>query len=154
MASLFIGTVAGLCFPLLAGGLIGMMMGGGSLFGAGMAGFLGVLLQIALIGGIAWFVMRLFRRPRMATELMGQEGVRSMGHPNLFPNLSAPVVRVNSMTHGRADAGVEASLYGFPDYEIPMPQGPRCSYGGLGSKRLRRALASSRRSPVSCPYSP
>jgi phenylpropionate dioxygenase-like ring-hydroxylating dioxygenase large terminal subunit len=26
-------------------------------------------------------------RPRAATELMGHEGVRSMGHPNLFPNL-------------------------------------------------------------------
>lgn len=26
-------------------------------------------------------------RPRAATELMGQVGVRSMGHPNLFPNL-------------------------------------------------------------------
>jgi Ring hydroxylating alpha subunit (catalytic domain) len=26
-------------------------------------------------------------RPRMATELMGPVGVRSMGHPNIFPNL-------------------------------------------------------------------
>ena len=54
--------MGGLAGGLLAGGLIGMMMGG-SMFGAGFAGFLGVLLQMALIGGVIWLLLRLFVRP-------------------------------------------------------------------------------------------
>ena len=48
---------------LLAGGLLGLMMGSG-FFGAGFAGFLGVLLQLLLIGGLAWLAFRLFRAMR------------------------------------------------------------------------------------------
>lgn len=43
---------------LLLGGLFGMLMGYG--FG-GMAGMLGLLLQIALIAGLAWLALRFFR---------------------------------------------------------------------------------------------
>ena len=43
---------------LALGGLVGMLMGHG--FGGG-AGFLGLLLQIALVAGAAWLVMRLIR---------------------------------------------------------------------------------------------
>lgn len=57
------GFMGGMMGGLLAGGLIGAMLGG-SLFGAGLAGFLGVLMQIALIGGIIWLALRLFRRPQ------------------------------------------------------------------------------------------
>lgn len=48
---------------LLAGGLLGLMMGSG-FFGAGFAGFLGVLLQLLLIGGLVWLAFRLFRSMR------------------------------------------------------------------------------------------
>lgn len=44
---------------LLAGGLLGLMMGSG-FFGAGLGGFLGVLLQLLLIGGLVWLAFRLF----------------------------------------------------------------------------------------------
>ncbi|MSP05079.1 MAG: Tim44 domain-containing protein, partial [Acetobacteraceae bacterium] len=60
------GFMGGLAGGLLMGGLFGALLGG-SLLGAGFAGFLGVLLQMALIGGAVWLVMRLFRRPRLAT---------------------------------------------------------------------------------------
>lgn len=60
------GFMSGLAGGLLGAGLIGLMFGGG-LFGAGFAGFLGALLQIALVGGIVWFLLRMFRRPRLAT---------------------------------------------------------------------------------------
>jgi len=60
------GFMSSLAGGLLMGGLFGLLLGG-SLFGAGFAGFLGVLLQMALIGGVIWLLLRLFRRPRLAT---------------------------------------------------------------------------------------
>lgn len=53
--------MTGLMGGLLGAGLIGLMMGGG-FFGAGMAGFMGLLLQLLLIGGLVWLAFRLFRR--------------------------------------------------------------------------------------------
>ena len=56
---------------LALGGLVGMLMGHG--FG-GAAGFLGMLLQIALVAGAAWLVMRLIRgrgRPAGASAFDG-----------------------------------------------------------------------------------
>ncbi len=53
---------------LLAGGLIGGMMGhgwGGGFgggWGGGGGGFLTILIQLAVLGGVAWLLMRLFRR--------------------------------------------------------------------------------------------
>lgn len=54
--------LAGMMGGLLGAGLIGMLFGGG--FGAGlggMAGMLGLLLQVALIGGLAYLAVRLWR---------------------------------------------------------------------------------------------
>jgi predicted lipid-binding transport protein (Tim44 family) len=54
--------LSGLMGGMLGAGLIGMMFGGG--FGAGLggaAGFLGLLLQVLLIGGLAYLAVRLFR---------------------------------------------------------------------------------------------
>lgn len=45
---------------LLTGGLIGLLLGSG-FFGAGLGGVLGALLQIALIAGLVWLGLRLFR---------------------------------------------------------------------------------------------
>ncbi|MET0248878.1 MAG: TIM44-like domain-containing protein [Sphingobium sp.] len=55
------GLAKGLLGGLVAGGLIGLLLGNGlgSLAGSGM---LMALLQIALIGGLVWFGLRLFRR--------------------------------------------------------------------------------------------
>ena len=54
--------LSGLMGGMLGAGLIGMLFGGG--FGGGLsggAGFLGLLLQVLLIGGVAYLVVRLFR---------------------------------------------------------------------------------------------
>ena len=68
----FGGFGGGLMGGLLAGGLIGGLMGhgwGGGWGGSGGSGMLGLLLQIAIIGGIAWFALKLFRRPVAAPDL-------------------------------------------------------------------------------------
>jgi predicted lipid-binding transport protein (Tim44 family) len=54
--------LSGMMGGMLGAGLIGMMFGGG--FGAGLggaAGMLGLLLQIALIGGLVYIAVRLIR---------------------------------------------------------------------------------------------
>ena len=59
---------------LLAGGLIGAMLGGGFFSGLGsMAGMLGFLLQIALIGGLVFLLVSLLRRrnPAPAPAMAG-----------------------------------------------------------------------------------
>jgi predicted lipid-binding transport protein (Tim44 family) len=57
------GLLGGIAGGLLGAGLFGLLMGGG--FG-GMAGVLGMLFQIALIGGLIWLALRLFRKPQPA----------------------------------------------------------------------------------------
>jgi predicted lipid-binding transport protein (Tim44 family) len=80
--------MGGLMGGLLGAGLIGMLMGGGFMSGmAGFMGFLGLLLQVALIGGLIYFAVRFFRRrsqPAMATGPMGmdRQGTPDQGmHP-------------------------------------------------------------------------
>ena len=54
--------LSGLMGGMLGAGLFGMLFGGG--FGGGLgggAGMLGLLLQVLLIGGVAYFAFRLFR---------------------------------------------------------------------------------------------
>ncbi|MFC3003254.1 Tim44 domain-containing protein [Falsiroseomonas tokyonensis] len=62
------GMRGGLMGGLLGAGLIGMFLGAG-LFGGigGFASILGLLLQVALIGGVIWLVMRMIRGRREAT---------------------------------------------------------------------------------------
>lgn len=52
------GLGRGLVGGLIAGGLIGMLFGGGL---GGLSGLLGLILQVALIGGAIWLVMRFIR---------------------------------------------------------------------------------------------
>jgi len=66
--------MAGMLGGLVGAGLVGMLFGGGLFGGAGMgfAGILGLLLQIALIGGLAWLGLRIYRsmrgpQPQMAS---------------------------------------------------------------------------------------
>lgn len=61
----FGGLAKGLIGGLVAGGLLGMLMGNG--FGAfNGSGILMALLQVAMIGGLIWFALRLFRRRSVA----------------------------------------------------------------------------------------
>jgi len=63
--------MAGLMGGLLGAGLFGLLSGSG-LFGglAGFAGFLGLLLQVALIAGLVFLVMRLIRGRSQPTPAM------------------------------------------------------------------------------------
>jgi predicted lipid-binding transport protein (Tim44 family) len=81
--------MTGLMGGLLGAGLIGLLMGGG-FFGAGFAGFMGLLLQLLLIGGLVWLAFRLFRRaapepapagmtPRMADGPMQRGPIPDVG---------------------------------------------------------------------------
>ena len=75
----FMGALAG---GLLMGGLIGMFLGGGLLGGAGGLGaMLGMLLQVALIGGLIWFAFRLFRRRQPSPAMAGPVGYERQMEP-------------------------------------------------------------------------
>jgi predicted lipid-binding transport protein (Tim44 family) len=80
--------MAGLMGGLLGAGLFGLLTGAG-LFGglAGFAGFLGLLLQVAIIAGLVWLVMRLVRgrRPAMAGGPAGAFARESHGNPAARP---------------------------------------------------------------------
>jgi len=72
---LFGGMAGGLLGGLALGGLFGMLMGTG--FG-GAAGFLGMLLQIALIAGLAMLAFRFFGRRQQ--QAAGPSGYASGSH--------------------------------------------------------------------------
>ena len=69
-AGRFGGFGGGLMAGLLGAGLLGMLFGGGLLGGlSGLSSFLGLLMQVARIGGLIWLALRFFRRrsePAMA----------------------------------------------------------------------------------------
>ena len=66
------GFMGGMMGGLLGAGLIGMMFGAG-LFGGlgGFASILGLLFQVALIGGVIWLVLRLVRGRRQQPAYAG-----------------------------------------------------------------------------------
>lgn len=70
----FFGGMGGaLMGGLLMGGLFGMLMGGGL---GGFAGFLGLILQVALIAGIAMLVMRFLAARRQQPAAAAAGGAR------------------------------------------------------------------------------
>jgi predicted lipid-binding transport protein (Tim44 family) len=68
--------MTGMAFGFLGAGLFGLLSGAGFFSGlASLAGLFGFLLQIALIAGVVWLVMRLIRsrrEPAMATPNLGR----------------------------------------------------------------------------------
>ena len=58
--------MTGMLGGLIGAGLIGALMGGGFNLGEGLAGFLGLALQLALVAGIAMLVLRFIRSRREA----------------------------------------------------------------------------------------
>ena len=61
---------------LLAGGILGAMMGGGFFSGLGsLTGMLGFLLQIALIGGLVFLLVSLLRRRQQQPAATGPQGM-------------------------------------------------------------------------------
>ncbi len=77
--------MSGLLGGMLGAGLIGALMGGGLNLGEGMAGFLGIIVQLALVAGIAMLVMRFIRSRRQQTGQPAFAGTASTG---ALPDLS------------------------------------------------------------------
>lgn len=80
--SLMMGVAGG----LLGAGLFGLLSGAG--FG-GIVGFLGLLFQVALIGGLIWLALRLFRR-RSEPQLASAGG--PLGREAYQPQPAAPAM--------------------------------------------------------------
>lgn len=79
---LFNGLGGGLMRGILIGGLFGMLLGYG--FG-GMAGALGFLIQLLLIGGLVWLAMAFFRsrsQPAVAGGAPAPAGGPDLGRPS------------------------------------------------------------------------
>lgn len=101
------GMAKGLLGGLVAGGLIAMLMGGG--FGAlAGSGLLAALMQAALIGGVIWFALRLFRRrPTLATA--SAAGMSYQSPFSVNPLTSAPQQRdFSPRVYDRSPASVTA----------------------------------------------
>ena len=80
--NLMMGVGAG----LLGAGLFGLLSGSGFLSGLGsLAGMLGFLLQIALIGGVIFLVMRLLRSRREAAMATPAQGMARDAQPAQNP---------------------------------------------------------------------
>lgn len=95
--------MTGLLGGMLGAGLIGALMGGGFNLGEGLAGFLGLAMQIALLGGIAFLVMRLIRGRREAAAQTAAYGAGN-GAPRIDVG-GAPVANGMARTAEPMDGG-------------------------------------------------
>lgn len=107
----FGGMAKGLIGGLIAGGLIAMLMGGG--FGAlGGSGMMMALLQIAMLGGLIWLVLRLFRRKPALATAGGPRSEPLMANPfagsrdNAFTATASPQIHAAPTTR---DIAITAS---------------------------------------------
>ena len=99
------GFMTGLMGGLLGAGIAGMLFGGGAFGGmSGGAGFLGFLLQIALIAGIVWLVMRVIRGRRAGVPAQGMPAMAGASPGGPVPNAYAREMDGNAM--GGAGRGV------------------------------------------------
>lgn len=129
---MFGGLAGGLLGGLALGGLFGMLMGNG--FGGGI-GFLGMLLQIALIGGLAMFAMRWFARRQQAAGAAGSaHNAPQTGFGQQSSNYDAPKQSTSGFQipkiggfGGGAGAGYNAA---------PKQAGPETDEIGITSRDL------------------
>lgn len=110
--------MAGLMGGLLGAGLFGLLSGAG-LFGglSGFMGFLGLMLQIALIGGLVFLVMRLIRgrrQPAMAGGAPGMQAYARDLQPNGQPNGMRPVA--GGMGGAAASRDVQVTESDFQEF--------------------------------------
>ncbi|WP_375292968.1 Tim44 domain-containing protein [Ensifer sp. ENS06] len=121
----FSGFGGSLLGGLMVGGLIGMLMGGG--FG-GAAGFLGLIVQMLLIGGLIMLAMRFFNRNRQQTAYAGPSE-RSSGQQ---PSNGMPSFKIPSIGGGQASGQAQARPQAAPQ-AAPVTDGPADEIGVQGS---------------------
>ncbi|MEM8551891.1 MAG: Tim44 domain-containing protein [Pseudomonadota bacterium] len=104
---MFGGMMGGLLGGLMLGGLVGLLLGGGL---GGFAGFLGLIVQVALIALVIWFVMRMLRGrqsgPAFAGGPSGAQTSPYASAPQPFGGgQSAPASRPLDIDAPSADGG-------------------------------------------------
>ena len=100
---------------LLGAGLFGLLSGSG-LFGGltDFASFLGLLLQIALIGGVAWLVVNYLRRRNQPAPARAPANLLSSTSPRDLLNRFRQTLASNG---GSAASGTPALAIGPGDYD-------------------------------------
>jgi len=108
----FMGALAG---GLLMGGLIGMFFGGGLMGGIGGFGaVLGMLLRVALIGGLIWLAFRIFRRRQPAPALAGG----SVGYARQIEPSAVAGGAASGGAHGLLAREVQLTPQGYQAFEL------------------------------------
>ncbi len=116
---MFGGMMGGILGGLMLGGLIGLLLGNGL---GGLAGFLGLLFQVALIGLLVWLAIRFFSRRNAA-----QPAAAGVHGGNVDPNLyreqaDAEPARAPGGMFGALGGGAGAAAAG-PVRGAPAPGG-------------------------------
>jgi predicted lipid-binding transport protein (Tim44 family) len=103
--------LSGLMGGMLGAGLIGMLFGGGFAGGlGGGAGFLGLLLQVLLIGGVAYLAVRLFRS-WSAARAQPAGAAPAYAHAALAGATAAPMARtVEALPTGGGSSAASSAL--------------------------------------------
>ena len=157
------GLMGGLMGGLLGAGLIGMLMGGGFFSGmAGFMGFLGLIIQVALVAMLVMFAVRWFRRrnqpalatgPQMAERTMDQPTAMNrtaMGGMPMGAAAAAPPVAIGPEDYAAFEgllqsiqaawsAGNEGALRAFTTPEMASYFGEQLS--DMAQKGLRNQVA-------------
>ncbi|MCJ9750126.1 Tim44 domain-containing protein, partial [Neorhizobium sp. BETTINA12A] len=130
---LFGGMFGGLLGGLALGGLIGMFMGTG--FG-GMAGMLGMLLQIALIGGLAMLAFRWFARRQQTAG--GPAGGMNTGFGQQRNAYDAPSQNTSSFQIPKIGSlgGSGQGGFGGGQNAAPRQAGPETDEIGITNRDL------------------
>lgn len=123
---LFGGLAGGLFGGLLLGGLFGMLMGTG--FGGGF-GFLGMLLQIALIAGLAMLAFRMFGRRQQPAGPAGGYGQERNAYETSHQNTSSSfqIPKIGSLGGGGTATGYSSA---------PRQAGPETDEIGITNRDL------------------
>lgn len=125
----FSGFGGSLLGGLMVGGLIGMLMGGG--FG-GAAGFLGLIVQMLLIGGLIMLAMRFFGRNRQQTAYAGpSERSSAQSASSGMPSFKIPSIG-GAQSNGQAGGQANARPTATPA-PVPATDGPADEIGIQGS---------------------
>jgi len=123
--------MSGLMGGILGAGLFGMMFGGG--FG-GAAGMLGMLLQVVLIGGVAYLAVRLFRGWSAARVQPAGSGPGYAAPPRLT---EAPMARSSEpLLVGSASAQLAITAGDYTTFETLLSD-IQTAYGKGDLARLR-----------------
>ena len=128
--------LSGLMGGFLGAGLFGMLFGGGFGGFGGAAGLLGLLVQLALIGGLAYLAVRLFRGRGLGQGSMPRPAYAGAGASPR--TIDAPMARSTvPQSGGAAAAGLAIVAEDFSTFERLLGDIQSAfSRGDLGSLRV------------------